>query len=106
MSEIVPNSIDSEVISVPVIESESESIDDYVTSKPVEIQRESTRTQISVWLLISFSGSIAASYIMVCVAAFLPGIDKTIITDSLPLLLTPQVTLLGVSLGFYFAKEK
>jgi hypothetical protein len=81
-------------------------LDSYVTTKPISIQRESTRSQISLWLLIVFSCSVFASYVMVAMAAFLPNIDRSIITDSLPLLLTPQITLLGVALGFYFGEKK
>lgn len=82
------------------------SIDDFVYTKPISIQRESTRSRISLSLLIVFSLSVLASYVMVGMAAFLPNIDRSIITDSLPLLLTPQITLLGVALGFYFGEKQ
>jgi hypothetical protein len=82
------------------------SIDDFVYTKPISIQRESTRSRISLSLLIVFSLSVLASYVMVAMAAFLPNIDRSIITDSLPLLLTPQITLLGVALGFYFGEKQ
>jgi hypothetical protein len=106
-----PDSPDDESVLVATTDSEidlsePESLDDYVISKPIKKQRESTRSQISLWLLICFSASLIASYVLVCVAAIVPGVDKTIIKDSLPLLLTPQVTLLGVALGFYFGKGK
>jgi hypothetical protein len=113
MSELpsTPDSTDEGIIVSPTNSNNEEddispSIDDYVTTKPISIQRESTRSQISLWLLIVFSCSVFASYVMVGMAAFLPNIDRRIITDSLPLLLTPQITLLGVALGFYFGEKK
>jgi hypothetical protein len=87
-------------------EEDKKLLDTYVRSEPTSLQRESTRSQISVVLLGAFSLSLFASYVMVGMAAFMPNIDRSIITDSLPLLLTPQITLLGVALGFYFGEKK
>jgi hypothetical protein len=74
--------------------------------KSLEKEHDSTQKLILLWLLICFSASLVASYIMVFAAAIVPAIDQNIIKDSLPLLLIPQFTLLGVALGFHFGQKK
>jgi hypothetical protein len=66
----------------------------------------STQKLILLWLLICFSASLVVSYAMVFATAIMPAINQNIIKDSLPLLLIPQFTLLGVALGFYFGQGK
>ena len=85
---------------------ESGNLDDALNPQPIEKEHGSTQKLILLWLLICFSASLMVSYIMVFAAALVPAIDQNIIKDSLPLLLIPQFTLLGVALGFHFGQEK
>jgi hypothetical protein len=81
-------------------------LDDVVNPQLIEKEHDSIQKLILLWLLICFSASLVASYIMVFAAATIPAIDQNIIKDSLPLLLIPQFTLLGVVLGFHFGQKK
>jgi hypothetical protein len=83
-----------------------EIFDGDITPQPTPKEHGSNQKLILLWLLICFSASLVVSYIMVFAAAILPAIDQNIIKDSLPLLLIPQFTLLGVALGFHFGQEK
>lgn len=70
-------------------------------------QREATRTNLAMWLVKVFGCSLAASFLLVGITAFSPTGDKTFIKDFIPQIITPQLTLLGVAIGFYFGtKEK
>jgi hypothetical protein len=92
---------------------------DYITDVPISQrtsedlaawtrkQREITRTNLAMWLIKVFGCSLAASFLLVGVTAFSPQGDKTLIKDFVPQIITPQLTLLGVAIGFYFGtKEK
>jgi len=68
--------------------------------------RETARTKLATWLLTLFGGTLIASFILMGAAAFNPGADKGLIKDLIPQVITPQVTLLGVALGFYFTSKK
>ncbi len=85
---------------------EPKNLDDTANPQLVQKEHGSTQKLILLWLLICFSASLVASYIMVFTAATIPEIDQNIIKDSLPLLLIPQFTLLGVALGFHFGQAK
>ena len=67
--------------------------------------RETARTKLAMWLLTLFGGTLTASFILMGAAAFNPGADKGLIKDLIPQVITPQVTLLGVALGFYFTSK-
>lgn len=70
-------------------------------------QQEQTRTCLASRLSTMFGFSLLITILLVGVAAFSPKADKTFIKDVIPLVITPQVTLLGVALTFYFtSKEK
>lgn len=70
-------------------------------------QRETTRTNLAMWLTKAFGCSLIATFLLMGLAAFNPRVDKALIKDLIPQVITPQVTLLGIALGFYFgAKEK
>ena len=71
-----------------------------------EKQRETARTNIAMRLLTLFSGTLTASFVLMGAAAFNPNADKAFIKDLIPQVITPQVTLLGVALGFYFTSKK
>ena len=70
-------------------------------------QKETTRARLAMMLAKCLGGSLIATYLLMGVAAFSPNADKVFIKDLIPLVITPQVTLLGVALGYYFgAKEE
>jgi hypothetical protein len=70
-------------------------------------QREQTRTRLASRLSTLFGCTFLLTLGFVGAAAFNPNADKGFIKDTIPLIITPQVTLLGVALTFYFtAKEK
>jgi hypothetical protein len=70
-------------------------------------QREQTRTCLASRLSTLFGCTLLSTLIWVGAASFSEKADKTFIKDVIPLVITPQVTLLGVALTFYFtSKEK
>lgn len=70
-------------------------------------QREQTRTCLASRLSTFFGCTLLSTLIWVGAASFSEKADKTFIKDVIPLVITPQVTLLGVALTFYFtSKEK
>lgn len=70
-------------------------------------QREQTRTCLASRLSTFFGCTLLLTLIWVGTASFSEKADKAFIRDVIPLVVTPQVTLLGVALTFYFtSKEK
>lgn len=65
-------------------------------------QRETTRTNIATWLVKTLGCSIGATFLITGLAAFSPNADKAFIKETIPLVLTPQATILGVAIGYYF----
>lgn len=68
--------------------------------------RETTRTKLVLWLVRTFSLSVTITFVLLGVAAFNPKADRSAIKDLVSLGLTPQLTLLGVALGFYFRNQE
>lgn len=94
-------------------------ISDYVRDVPVSPQtaedlaawatkqREVTRKNLAMWLVKVFGFSLGGTVLLAGTAAFVPTADKPFIKEIIPLVITPQATLLGVALTFYFtAKEE
>ncbi|MGD1703309.1 hypothetical protein [Dapis sp. BLCC M229] len=71
-------------------------------SKWAKIEQEKTRKNIAEKLLISFGASLGITYLLVGLASIYPQLDKSFIREMIPIIITPQVTLLGFALGFYF----
>lgn len=90
------------VTDIPISQKTSEDIATWTRK-----QREATRTNLAMWLIKMFGCSLAASFLLTGVTALSPQGDKTLIKDFVPQVITPQLTLLGVAIGFYFgSKEK
>jgi hypothetical protein len=68
--------------------------------------REVTRRRIAMWLVRVFASTMAMTFLLAGVGAFCPGTDKEFIKDLLSLVITPQSTLLGVALTFYFTTKE
>jgi hypothetical protein len=70
-------------------------------------QRENTRTRLAMPLVKGFVYSIGLTFTLIGLVVLTPNADKNTVKELIPLIITPQVTLLGVTLGFYFgAKEE
>jgi hypothetical protein len=71
-------------------------------------QRESTRTRLAIWLAKLFGVTISGTFILLTIAIFRPNnskLDSGLVKDIATVLITPQVTLLGVALGYYFGQK-
>ena len=67
--------------------------------------REQTRSKIANRLVTMFAFSLSATFVLVGLSSLVPQSDKGLLKDLIPLVVTPQVALLGVALGFYFDKN-
>lgn len=68
-------------------------------------QRERTRSNLASRLSTWFGGTLLLTLFWVGAASFSEKADKTFVKDVIPLVITPQVTLLGVALTFYFTSN-
>jgi len=73
--------------------------------KWVSKNRERTRTKIAHCLLTMLATSFVTSFALVGVISLMPNSDKGLLKDLLPLIITPQASLVGVMIGFYFDKD-
>lgn len=69
-------------------------------------RREATRTSLAMWLVKLFSVTLVGTGLVSAVAVFTPSADKALLKEVFPLLITPQATLLGVALTFYFTTKE
>ena len=67
--------------------------------------RERTRSKIANRLLTMFATSLVTTFVLVGVSSLMPNSDRGLLKDLIPLIITPQVGLLGVTIGFYFDKD-
>jgi len=74
-------------------------------SKLAKFEQEKTRKNISEKLLVFFGASLGITYLLIGLASIYPQSDKQFIREMIPIIITPQVTLLGVALGFYFKEQ-
>lgn len=77
-----------------------QNVEDWVSKN-----RDRTRTKIANFLLTMFGTSLVTTFALVGVSSLMPNSDKGLLKDLLPLIITPQVSLLGVTIGFYFDKD-
>lgn len=90
------------VSDVPLAKKTVQEVDEWAKN-----QREQTRTCLASRLSTLFGCTLLLTIGLVGVASFSDKADKTFIKDVIPHVITPQVTLLGVALTFYFTnKEK
>ncbi len=71
-----------------------------------ERQRETTRMKLSLSLVKFFGCSLLSAFVLTGVATFSPHVNKELIRDLVPQLITTQGTLLGVAFGFYFSNKR
>jgi len=67
--------------------------------------RDRTRSKIANYLLGIFAGSLVTTFALVGVSSLTPNSDKGLLKDLIPLIITSQASLLGVTIGFYFDKD-
>jgi hypothetical protein len=71
----------------------------------VRQNRDRTRSKIANYLLSIFAGSLVTTFALVGVSSLTPNSDKGLLKDLIPLIITSQASLLGVTIGFYFDKD-
>jgi hypothetical protein len=67
-----------------------------------EKQREVTRTKLVTSLVTLLGCSLLGTFLLIGIATFKPNANQSLVKDLAPQLITAQVTLIGVALGFYF----
>jgi hypothetical protein len=92
--------IDNYISSVSPSKEVCQDVEDWVSKN-----RDRTRTKIANCLLTMFATSLVTTFVLVGVSSLMPNSDKGLLKDLLPLIITPQVSLLGVTIGFYFDKD-
>jgi hypothetical protein len=92
--------IDNYIRSVSPSKEVCQNVEDWVSKN-----RDRTRTKIANCLLTMFATSLVTTFVLVGVSSLMPNSDKGLLKDLLPLIITPQVSLLGVTIGFYFDKD-
>ncbi|MEG4808186.1 hypothetical protein QUA82_11120 [Microcoleus sp. F8-D3] len=92
--------IDNYISSVSPSKEVCQGVEDWVSKN-----RDRTRTKIANCLLTMFGTSLVTTFALVGVSSLMPNSDKGLLKDLLPLMITPQVSLLGVTIGFYFDKD-
>jgi len=69
-------------------------------------ERESTRKLLATWLVKIFGVSVIGNIFLAALLAFYPKADTSLLEKLLPIIISPQVTLLGVALGFYYGQKE
>jgi hypothetical protein len=67
-----------------------------------EKQREVTRTKLVTSLVTLLQCSLLGTFFLIGVTTFRPNANQSLVKDLAPQLITAQVTLVSVALGFYF----
>ncbi|SRR4028118_473627 len=92
--------ISNYITSVPSSKEVCQDVEDWVRQN-----RDRTRSKIANYLLGIFAGSLVTTFALVGVSSLTPNSDKGLLKDLIPLIITSQASLLGVTIGFYFDKE-
>jgi len=95
-----PLDISNYITSVPSSKEVCQDVEDWVRQN-----RDRTRSKIANYLLGIFAGSLVTTFALVGVSSLTPNSDKGLLKDLIPLIITSQASLLGVTIGFYFDKE-
>jgi hypothetical protein len=92
--------ISNYITSVPPSKEVCQDVEDWVRKN-----RDRTRSKIASYLLGIFAGSLVTTFALVGVSSLTPNSDKGLLKDLIPLIITSQASLLGVTIGFYFDKD-
>jgi hypothetical protein len=92
--------ISNYITSVPPSKEVCQDVEDWVRQN-----RDRTRSKIANYLLGIFAGSLVTTFALVGVSSLTPNSDKGLLKDLIPLIITSQASLLGVTIGFYFDKD-
>ena len=101
----------------PIVLDRKLDINNYITSVPsrkevcedvkawVGKKREQTRSKTTNHLLKVFTASVFGVFLLVCLSSLIPNSGKELAKDLIPMIISSQITLLGVIVGFYFDKD-
>lgn len=90
------------IISVPPKKEVREDVKAWVDK---EREREQTRSKTTHHLLTVFTASVFGVFVLVGSNSLIPNSGKELAKDLIPVILSSQITLLGVIVGFYFDKD-
>ena len=90
------------IISVPPKKEVREDVKAWVDK---EREREQTRSKTTNHLLTVFTASVFGVFVLVGSNSLIPNSGKELAKDLIPVILSSQITLLGVIVGFYFDKD-
>lgn len=90
------------IISVPPKKEVREDVKAWVDK---EREREQTRSKTTHHLLTVFTASVFGVFVLVGSSSLIPNSGKELAKDLIPVILSSQITLLGVIVGFYFDKD-
>jgi Ser-tRNA(Ala) deacylase AlaX len=94
--------INNYIISVPPKKEVREDVKAWVDK---EREREQTRSKTTNHLLTVFTASVFGVFVLVGSNSLIPNSGKELAKDLIPVILSSQITLLGVIVGFYFDKD-
>jgi Ser-tRNA(Ala) deacylase AlaX len=94
--------INNYIISVPPKKEVREDVKGWVDK---EREREQTRSKTTNHLLTVFTASVFGVFVLVGSSSLIPNSGKELAKDLIPVILSSQITLLGVIVGFYFDKD-
>jgi hypothetical protein len=94
--------INNYIISVPPKKEVREDVKAWVEK---EREREQTRSKTTNHLLTVFTASVFGVFVLVGSSSLIPNSGKELAKDLIPVILSSQITLLGVIVGFYFDKD-
>jgi len=94
--------INNYIISVPPKKEVREDLKAWVDK---EREREQTRSKTTNHLLTVFTASVFGVFVLVGSSSLIPNSGKELAKDLIPVILSSQITLLGVIVGFYFDKD-
>ena len=68
-------------------------------------EREQTRSKTTNRLLTVFTASVFGVFVLVGSSSLIPNSGRELAKDLIPIIISSQITLLGVIVGFYFDKD-
>ena len=101
----------------PIVLDRELDIDNYITSAPPRKEvcedveawarknREQTRSRTTNHLLTVFTASVFGVFVLVGSSSLIPNSGRELAKDLIPIIISSQITLLGVIVGFYFDKD-
>lgn len=76
-----------------------------IVSKVQDEEREKSRSKLAMSFTKIFSFSLVGSFILILVTATYPKAHNLDVKDLISVIITPQVTLLSFTFGYYFGNK-